>query len=248
MPSASTVATDSFQGEDEFESTLVDDIEEQRSLWNPTMLMAGDEKGNLHLLFGGAISLGTISLGKQTDIISAFIANTATKSATPLSRTSHCLTLSLLISVPTNSTSQIPGLPAPILNVMPPRKAFSQQTQIVMRCLMKIPNCPSEEITLLARAATGIRASLSHAFEALDDARKAWEEAKEMGQKWLHRLKEDSHAASIVPSYQLLTLLLTGRPANTNLHDYFASKNTEKVSTNAFLAGMAHHLKELNVT
>ena len=219
--------------DDELKGSQEDDAENERNIWSPTLLMAGDERGNLHFLLGGAISLGTINLGKQTDIISAFIANSRSKPGTPLSPTSHNLSISVLMSVPNpySTGTHLPALPGAVLDAMLPRKDLSQGTQTVMRCLIDIPHFPSEEITSLARAASAFRICLSLAFEALDDARKAWEEAKEMGRKWLDRLKDDESAN--LPSFQLILLLLTGRPANANMHDYLASKNTERASRSA---------------
>ncbi|GAA6032826.1 hypothetical protein JCM8097_000815 [Rhodosporidiobolus ruineniae] len=82
--------------------------------------------------------------------------------------------------------------------------------------------------TLLALS-TSLLAHLSHAFEALQEARNAWDEARRIGKGWLQRVKDVSrpHGISHSPPTQLLLLLLTGRPL-PSLHDFLASKMNER--------------------
>ena len=217
--------------------------EHNRLADNPTLLTAGDERGRLHLLLGGAISLGSVALGKHTDIISCFVQQTRSHARTPFAQyPRHGLQLSLLVSVPTPpaapaaaATTQLPAVlqAAIALRSTPPPHAKtaghgSGDVQHVLRCTIELPSFPSSEITLLARAATQIQSLLAHALEAFDEARKAWEEARELQIKWLDRLKDD---CAMYPELQLLLLLLTGRPGTSNMHDYLAGKNTERVRT-----------------
>lgn len=218
--------------------------EHSRLADNPTLLTAGDEKGRLHLLLDGAISLGSVALGKHTDVISCFVQQTVSQNRTPFAQyPRHALQLSLLISVPTPPAAPTAAavaakqLPTAIQDALAGRGTLSSQSkttghgsgdvQHVLRCLIELPSFPSSEIALLARAATQIKSLLSHALETFDEARKAWEEARELQIKWLDRLKDDECAT--YPELQLLLLLLTGRPGNSNMHDYLAGKNTERV-------------------
>jgi len=252
---------------DDPETAFEDANNREKTHYNPTLLMAGDEKGNLHLLMGGAVSLGSIPLlGEQgdnnavVDIISAHVEGTESKDPTPFNhRHRHTLKLSLLISVPLDTDISSPTLAAPIKECIealrppaPPRsslKASSSRQKslpppspstaetsqsIVMRLHIHLPSFPSVEVTQLARASTGLNLFLSNLFEMTDDARKAYEEMKEVKRKWLDRLKDDDGAKMRV-DLQLLNLLLTGRPANKNMHEYLASKNTERVSLNPYL-------------
>lgn len=215
--------------------------EHNRLADNPTLLTAGDEKGRLHLLLGGAISLGSIALGKHTDIISCFVQQTLSHPRTPFSQyPRHALQLSLLVSVPTPTAAPAAAaaaqLPAVIHAALSARSTSSPNgkttghgsgdVQHVLRCTIELPSFPSSEITLLARAATQMKSLLAHALEAFDEARKAWEEARELQVKWLDRLKDDCET---YPELQLLLLLLTGRPGTSSMHDYLAGKNTERV-------------------
>lgn len=186
----------------------------------PTLLMLG-QGGDLHLLYEGAISCGSVKLGEDVDIISASISTVVHKPKTPFNPASHSLQLSVLASVETGKASNYPPVIAAALS----ERLSSAGT--VLHLNIEVPHLPSREISALARASTAINQLLGHAFEAFDEARKGWEEVRNMGKKWLNRLTDDS--TSLLPEMQLLALLLTGRPTNTSMHEYFASKNTERV-------------------
>lgn len=188
---------------------------------NPTLLLLGQD-GNLHLLYDGAISCGFIKLGENVDIISASISKVVQKPKTPFKPVHYASQLSVIASVETGHQADYP----PAIAAVVPDQESSAGT--VLHLNIQVPHLPSTEVSALARASTAINHLLGHAFEAFDEARKGWEEVRIMGKKWLDRLTDESH--SLLPEYQLLTLLLTGRPSNTNMHEYFASKNTERVS------------------
>lgn len=219
----------------------------------PTVLFAGDERGRLHLLYGGSILLGSLSFGEKTDIISAFICGppSTTRQQSPFNSRSQCsTTVSLLVSVP-HANAHDSNIPPTLLETLglpqrlPPTAKGRRQSPIVqeqqeesaeqsvLRLIVEIASFPSPELSLLSRAATGIASILSHAFEAIDAARQAWEEAQDLGGKWVGRLKDDDDGVTEVksPELKLLLLLLTGRPANTDMHEMFANKNSERVGS-----------------
>ncbi|BGP36700.1 hypothetical protein JCM10449v2_000601 [Rhodotorula kratochvilovae] len=76
---------------------------------------------------------------------------------------------------------------------------------------------------------TALRAHLQHAFDALQDARGLWDEARRIGKGWLQRVADVSrpHGVTTPPATQLHLLLLTGRPTRA-LHDFLASKMNER--------------------
>lgn len=231
----------------------------------PNTLFAGDEYGRLHLLYGGSISLGAIELGKETDIISAFLCGPprVTRQKSPFNpRASYATTLSLLVSVPLD-TARESDLPEPVLEALhlaprPPATGRKGQhlnasaehpdqsgAQAVLRLTVDIPSFPSSELALLARASSNISSLLSHAFEPFDQARQAWEEANSLARQWLGRLQDDPDAGTHEgksPQLKLLLLLLTGRPVDTDMHDFFANKNSERVCDYYLYCAVRHEL------
>lgn len=188
-----------------------------------------DETGRLHFLYKGAISLGSIQLGEGVGIIATPIEEVNISPKTPFRPISYDLNMSILASVPHDRVdSSHPAIVAGLSDISP----TSEGASTVFRLSIKLPDFPSNKVSMLATASTSIRNLLKHAFEAFDEARKGWEEVRGLGNKWLDRLKDDD-SASLLPELQLAMLLLTGRPSNTNMHEYFASKNTERVSERA---------------
>lgn len=209
------------------ETDLIPDPETEQALGlveNPSILTLVDEAGNLHLLYQGGISLGSISLGEGVDVIAAPVSKVITRPKTPFHPVSYALEICLLASMPCD---RIQTWHRAIAAALPQTVPTSEEASAVFELSIQLPLLPSTEVSMLARASTCIKHLLSHAFEAFDEARKGWEEVRGMGNKWLDRLRDDS--VSLLPELQLTMLLLTGRPSNTNMHEYFASKNTERV-------------------
>lgn len=213
------------------ETDLIPDPEIEQALGlveNPSILTLADEGGNLHLLYQGGISLGSIALGEGVDVIAAPVSKVITRPKTPFRPVSYALEICLLASVPCDRFQTChPAIAAGL----PPTVPTSEEASAVFKVSVQLPLLPSTEVAMLARASTCIKHLLSHAFEAFDEARKGWEEVRGMGNKWLDRLRDDS---SLLPELQLTMLLLTGRPSNTNMHEYFASKNTERVGSGTY--------------
>lgn len=210
---------DDYSDDEEYLAQAIHSVEQA------SLLSAGDEKGNLHLLYKGAIDLGCIPLGRYTDIISCLVYETVTTPRTVDRPARHNLRLALLLSVPLSHTVQTPPVPPVIASALPPRKRYPKEASTVIRVYLDIPNFPSKELALLSHASSCIQALLSYIYTTFDDARKLWEEALSLGTKWLSRLESPDGP---LPALQLLQLLLTGKPANTDLHEYLASKNTER--------------------
>lgn len=223
VPSSDTPDSDMRNVEEEPDLIPDGEAEEElRLVENPTLLTLG-HSGSLHLLYNGAVVLGSIDLGSDVDIIAAAISRVITKPKTPFNRATHALELSVIASAGQQDGAKYPHAVGAALP-----QGVPSDVATVMNLTVRIPRLPSIEVSNLARASTAINTLLAHAFEAFDEARKGWEEVRGMGRKWLDRLRDDSH--SLLPELQLLTLLLTGRPSNANMHEYFASKNTERVS------------------
>ncbi|BGP44776.1 hypothetical protein JCM10450v2_000590 [Rhodotorula kratochvilovae] len=92
---------------------------------------------------------------------------------------------------------------------------------------LSLPLPPSLPVVLAQ--STALRAHLQHAFDALQDARGLWDEARRIGKGWLQRVADVSrpHGVTTSPATQLHLLLLTGRPTRA-LHDFLASKMNER--------------------
>lgn len=227
-------STPSMPDEEQPSLNLEDDqsaeFERPGEIWNPTIAFIGDDRGNLNFLLGAAVPLGALNLGKHTDIISCFVLKSKSTDTNPYrTRARHNLVLSALVSIPLNSINQNPPLPAMITDALPKNAGHrSSRTQSVLRLQIRLPSHPSYEMTLLARAASAIHDLLAALYTFLDDARKAWEESLEQAERWLGRLKDDD-GENFRVDLQLLMLLLTGRPSGMNMHEYLASKNTERV-------------------
>jgi len=225
LPRTVASAFESQGSEDEVDLVPDDSTKEAlRLVENPSLLLCGHEDGSLHLLWEGAIDLGRVNLGPDVDIISASLTSSTIHPKTPFRRISHSTNICVLASIPSTATDTCHTA---ISQILPRQTSDLQDASTVAKFNLHLPNFPSPEISQLAQASTSIRKLLAHAFEAFDEGRKAWEEVRGMSKKWLGRLQEDSQ--SPLPEMQLLTLLLTGRPSNTNMHEYFASKNTERV-------------------
>ncbi|GAA5914814.1 hypothetical protein JCM8208_005711 [Rhodotorula glutinis] len=84
-------------------------------------------------------------------------------------------------------------------------------------------------LSAVLRQSSALRALLQHAFDALQDARNLWDEARRIGKGWLQRIADVSrpHGVTTPPATQLHLLLLTGRPTRA-LHDFLASKMNER--------------------
>ncbi|GAA5876329.1 hypothetical protein JCM3774_003724 [Rhodotorula dairenensis] len=82
---------------------------------------------------------------------------------------------------------------------------------------------------VVVRQSSASRAFLEHAFEALQEARNLWDEARRIGKGWLQRVADVSrpHGVTHTPITQLHLLLVTGRPTRS-LHDFLASKLNER--------------------
>lgn len=123
----------------------------------------------------------------------------------------------------------------------------------------------------VVRHSTALRAVLEHAFEALQEARNLWDEARRIGKGWLQRLGDVSrphggasrapkrnvllrppdpktllHAVKHSPATQLHLLLVTGRPTRS-LHDFLASKLNERglVKWEQAMAAALERLREV---
>ncbi|GAA5894244.1 hypothetical protein JCM5296_004693 [Sporobolomyces johnsonii] len=92
---------------------------------------------------------------------------------------------------------------------------------------LSLPLPPS--LHLIIRQSSALRATIQHAFEALQEVRNLWDEARRIGKGWLQRITDVSrpHGVAHPPATQLLLLLLTGRPTRA-LHDFLASKMNER--------------------
>lgn len=202
-------------------------LEAELKAWKPTLLLAGDGSGRLHLLLDGTVSLGSVMLGQDADIIAASIAGLHATAPSPLRPAMYSLTVSILMSISTTMPlDHIPAAISSCLQLSPSNTPANSQT--VIHCFADIPHSPSQETNNLARACSAIQTLLAHATEAFDIARKAWEESNQMRKRWLDRLNDDQPGMSAM--LQLLMLLLTGKPVNNNLHEFFASANTQRVS------------------
>ncbi|GAA5834295.1 hypothetical protein JCM9279_004274 [Rhodotorula babjevae] len=84
-------------------------------------------------------------------------------------------------------------------------------------------------LSTILRQSSALRALLQHAFDALQDTRNLWDEARRIGKGWLQRIADVSrpHGVTTPPTTQLHLLLLTGRPTRA-LHDFLASKMNER--------------------
>ncbi|GAA5926463.1 hypothetical protein JCM3775_001025 [Rhodotorula graminis] len=84
-------------------------------------------------------------------------------------------------------------------------------------------------LSAVLRQSSALRALLQHAFDALQDSRNLWDEARRIGKGWLQRIADVSrpHGVTTPPTTQLHLLLLTGRPTRA-LHDFLASKMNER--------------------
>ncbi|CEQ38948.1 SPOSA6832_00426 [Sporobolomyces salmonicolor] len=92
---------------------------------------------------------------------------------------------------------------------------------------LSFPLPPS--LQLVIRQSSALRATIQHVFEALQEVRDLWDEARRIGKGWLQRITDVSrpHGVAHPPATQLLLLLLTGRPTRA-LHDFLASKMNER--------------------
>ncbi|GAA6047339.1 hypothetical protein JCM3770_001895 [Rhodotorula araucariae] len=92
---------------------------------------------------------------------------------------------------------------------------------------LSLPLPPS--LSAVLRQSTALRAHLQYAFDALQDARGLWDEARRIGKGWLQRIADVSrpHGVTTPPATQLHLLLVTGRPTRA-LHDFLASKMNER--------------------
>ncbi|GAA5976800.1 hypothetical protein JCM11641_000875 [Rhodosporidiobolus odoratus] len=84
-------------------------------------------------------------------------------------------------------------------------------------------------LVALLSLSTALRAHVSHIFEALQEARNLWDEARRIGKGWLQRITDVArpHGITTPPPTLLLTLLLTGRPSPA-LADFLSSKMNER--------------------
>ncbi|GAA6058705.1 hypothetical protein JCM10212_003393 [Sporobolomyces blumeae] len=82
---------------------------------------------------------------------------------------------------------------------------------------------------LVVRQSSAMRATIQHAFEALQEVRNLWDEARRIGKGWLQRVADVSRpqGVTLAPVDQLHLLLVTGRPTRS-LHDFLASKMNER--------------------
>ncbi|GAA5923221.1 uncharacterized protein JCM15063_003574 [Sporobolomyces koalae] len=92
---------------------------------------------------------------------------------------------------------------------------------------MSLPIPPS--LRVIIRQSSALRATLQHAFEALQEVRNLWDESRRIGKGWLQRVADVSRPQGVVlpPTTQLHLLLMTGRPTRS-LHDFLASKMNER--------------------
>ncbi|BGP12724.1 hypothetical protein JCM10213v2_000641 [Rhodosporidiobolus nylandii] len=92
---------------------------------------------------------------------------------------------------------------------------------------LRVPLPPT--LPLLLNLSTALRAHLSHAFSALQEARNTWDEARRIGKGWLQRVTDVArpHGVTTPPPTLLLHLLLTGRPPPALAH-FLASKMNER--------------------
>ncbi|GAA5877038.1 hypothetical protein JCM16303_006141 [Sporobolomyces ruberrimus] len=92
---------------------------------------------------------------------------------------------------------------------------------------LSLPIPPS--LQLVVRQASAVRATVQHAFEALQEVRNLWDEARRIGKGWLQRVADVSRPQGVVipPATQLHLLLVTGQPTRS-LHDFLASKMNER--------------------
>lgn len=116
---------------------------------------------------------------------------------------------------------------------------------------LSLPIPPS--LQLVVRQASAVRATVQHAFEALQEVRNLWDEARRIGKGWLQRVADVSRPQGgeahpfprsflandsdrnpvqslpvvIPPATQLHLLLVTGQPTRS-LHDFLASKMNER--------------------
>ncbi|GAA5995013.1 uncharacterized protein JCM10292_004488 [Rhodotorula paludigena] len=92
---------------------------------------------------------------------------------------------------------------------------------------LAVPLPPSLDTVL--RQSTALRAHLEHAFEALQEARNHWDEARRIGKGWLQRIADLSRPNGVTapPITQLHLLLVTGRPL-AGVHEFLASKMNER--------------------
>ncbi|GAA5980627.1 hypothetical protein JCM10908_001714 [Rhodotorula pacifica] len=151
------------------------------------------EKGDLQLLLGGCVPLGSVDVGGRVLAVTAL----------PPSPTEPTVSR-LAVHVHDSSSSGTTTIR-----------------------IVSIPLLPT--LGVVVRQSSALRAILEHAFEALQEARNLWDEARRIGKGWLQRVADVSrpHGVTHTPITQLHLLLVTGRPTKS-LHDFLAAKLNER--------------------
>ncbi|TKA55383.1 hypothetical protein B0A53_02307 [Rhodotorula sp. CCFEE 5036] len=156
-----------------------------------TLSCLAGEKGNVQLLLGGCIQLGSVNVSGRVLAVTAIPPSSSEPTASRLA-----------------------------LHVV------DSSGNLAVR-ILSVTLQPTLEIVV--RQSSASRAILEHAFEALQEARNLWDEARRIGKGWLQRISDVSrpHGVTHAPVTQLHLLLVTGRPTRS-LHDFLASKLNER--------------------
>ncbi|GAA6011335.1 hypothetical protein JCM8202_003987 [Rhodotorula sphaerocarpa] len=187
---------------------------DQSSEPEQTIACVCGQDGDVQLLLGGSIHLGSIAVGGRALAVTPLPPSTASPSSS-----SFAIRLAIHI---VDASDQL----------------------LVKTITVPVP----ATLELVVRQSTALRAILDHAFEALQESRNLWDEARRIGKGWLQRLADISrpHAVTQAPATQLHLLLVTGRPTRA-LHDFLASKLNERglVKWEQAMAAALERLREV---
>ncbi|GAA6001909.1 hypothetical protein JCM10207_002375 [Rhodosporidiobolus poonsookiae] len=113
-------------------------------------------------------------------------------------------------------------------SLLPSASSFTLHTHLLAASALSIiplhiPLPPTLQLVL--RVSSALRACVAHAFEALQEARGLWDEARRLGKGWVQRVADTArpHGVTTPAPSLLLALLLTGRP-HPALLDFLSSK------------------------
>ena len=127
-----------------------------------TLSCLAGEKGDVQLLFGGCIQLGSVNVGGRVLAVTAIPPSSSEPTASRLA-----------------------------LHVVNPSGNLTVR-------IMSVTLQPTLEIVV--RTSSASRAILEHAFEALQEARNLWDEARRIGKGWLQRIADVSRPHGGEPS------------------------------------------------
>lgn len=216
-------------GEEDYEPIDADD--QTAKAREETVLLAVDDTQSVHVFLGGSLWLGSVDLLANEDpsipeiLGMAFLGSPSIQDSTadlPAERDQSSL-FALIASIKSGRER------SPLLDGLglASSTSLSEGQRVLAHLTLSIPLLPVPPLFLIARAATAIRSLLNHSFEALEDARKSWEEASSTGVKWFSRTSSAESGKSILYSTASFAwILLPLRPRSLQMQPRKPSRSS----------------------